>query len=243
MRYTENFLSGISLTGHGSFREYLLKNGKKGDFHYDLDQFHHELRTSSLRKDDAGAVVDFLGEFMESIGASKLRIVSYEDQKKTLFAFIRGNKFPKVAVEFDLGFMEPSAFIINHGVGLKSDPLHLDLEKYKGSEEYVAWEIAKSRIENEAKEGLLNGKIEIIYDEQTTNLFTFGAKTNKEPGAKTNKEPFLGKIFTLDNLIERTVIAADAIERAYLATQNLPRLHHQRIEKLAEQLTTQPDQK
>ena len=62
-----NSLSRTILPGHKTFWEYLLKNGKKNDFSYTLNEFGWELGIYLLRKKDADIVMRFLGDVARTI--------------------------------------------------------------------------------------------------------------------------------------------------------------------------------
>jgi hypothetical protein len=227
---TRNELSGLVLPGHKGYLSHLVDLKKRrgaGPIPYFFDDFGHELGAHVLRKGDADVVMGFLGDLAREVGTHELEIVleggGGEDERTTVYARLRGENLPNTALSVELYFItapwqgKPE---VTRSVRVFTEGMNFNPEQYHNSDEYEAWGRALSQINRNSYRNVAKktdgGRI----------YFETYANTNPNPG------PF-GGVVTLNEIFDRTVSCARAVEHAYLATKEFQAIRDTHIGDLA----------
>ena len=215
--------------GHETFRKFFAKNAVDKPIRYTPKQFEADLRDYSLRGEDADVAMTFLNGIFQPLEADNF-YVRYDAEREIPVAKISGKKFQHVSVILDLDFMHPCP-IIPTGSSVESDYFYLNADELKNTEEFNAWQLAISDLENNTaidKDGIIMEPYRStpVADPEPTRI-SIKASTNRNFRERENPQEYA---------VERTMGVANLVEQAYTATRNLSGLVRRRREELADQL-------
>jgi hypothetical protein len=243
---TTNLIDRTTLQGYNNFLSHLSKSSRENRLSYTLDEFGWELGVYALRKSDADKVMAFLGDVGRAVRTEDIS-AEFEHPAHNPVIWLNGNIFPNVEVGVELGLCYDRPFKVVSSVTALSKKLFVVPKGYEGREDYSAWTRAI---------GLLSQRGEFCLEEIKDPVSGFSSYLGMNPDGE-NGVRFLAQVdintrrirdgscvhihrdfdMTLNEIFDRTLVATELVNGAYLVTERLPKLGEQRKDDLIAKLT------
>lgn len=242
---TRNTIERPVLAGYSQFFQHLASTSKQPGIPYTLDEFGWELGTYVLRKADADKVMAFLGDLGRAIEAEEITL-RFNEEFKSPVVWLNGRRFPNTDIHVNLGIRQDYQLNVVNSAGAETKTLGVVPKKFEGTDDYHAWARAMYTLSQKGemmlecfKEHLFgaNDYLGMNHDMNDGVRFFTRADLNfrkrKEHGCTyTSHDCNL----SLNEIFDRTIVAAEIANAAYLVTERLPRLKQERTDNLTAKL-------
>ncbi len=179
-----------------------------------LEEMGWLIGTDVLFKSDADKVMSFLGNAVQELEAEVVRVMPTLEGETTPYIRINGKKFQDVNADIRLPFLAPGfSSLVSDGARVFSrSSVYFDRNKYAGSDELKAFDNLMMNVES-------------IPERENYVRYERKVEFNERVGALSIE----GSVGHISN-------AAQNVQKAILATNNVPKLYNERIHSLTQRL-------
>ena len=222
-------LSGRTLPQKKAYYEYFRSAGDHKDgLILSLEEMGWLIGTGILFKSDADKVMNFFGKVAQGLEADCLKIIPAENPRlpEVPEVAINGKKFPDAVANVDLFFTNSARPItISYGARINSRSwLYLDREKYSGSDELKAFDLALNELSELSKSRLSQRGIETKIPNEKGESMLYSIDLNF---FNTNNS---------EDAVNNIIANSEYIQKAVDATNRVRDMYKARIKTLAEKL-------